>query len=85
MSRAAPKKPVDMCCVTIGHRDYLLPADKGMKLIALLQSAFETDKRYGDRGYVYHLGDQPEVELALVRASQLKPKLNEGQLLIWAD
>jgi len=84
MSRpVAPKKPVAMCCVTIGYKEYLLPADKGMKLVELLQSAFETEKKYESRGYTYYVGDQPEVELALVKASQLKQKTNDGgQLLL---
>lgn len=87
MSRpVAPKKTVVMCCVTIGYREYILPADKGMKLVELLQSAFETEKKYEGRGYSYYVGDQPEVELALVKASQLKQKTNDdGQLLIGMD
>lgn len=87
MSRpAAPKKPVAMCCVTIGYEEYLLPADKGMKLVELLQSAFKTERKYGGGGYFYYLGDQPEVVLTLVKASQLKQKTNDdGQLLIGMD
>lgn len=66
------KKPVPMCCVSIGHSDYLMPADKGMKLVDLLQSAFATRKDFGDRNYFYVIGDQPEVEFALVRPSQIR-------------
>lgn len=83
MSRpAAPKKPVAMCCVSIGYQDFLLPADKGMKLVELLQSAFQVEKSYANRTS-YVVGDQPEVELALVRASQIKQKTD--QLLIGMD
>ena len=89
MNRAAPKKPVAMCCVTIGHQDFILPADKGMKLVEIMQSAFDTQKNYGDRAYSYHIGDQPQVELALVRAAQIKPKNQStnaaGQRLLGMD
>lgn len=87
MSRApVTKKPVAMCCVSIAHSDYLMPADKGMKLVELLQSAFEARRDYGDRGYTYAIGEQPSVELSLVKASQIKAKRTEcnaaGQMLL---
>lgn len=71
MSRA-PAKPVQMACLTIGHYDYLLPADKAMKVAELMQHAFDCDKSYEDRGYVYTPTDQPRVEFALVRANQVR-------------
>jgi hypothetical protein len=76
-----------MCCVTIGgYHEYLLPADQGIALVKLLQSAFETEKNYGSGGYFYYIGDQPEVSLNLVKASQLKQKPKDGdQLLIGGD
>lgn len=78
------KKPVPMCCVTIDFRCYIMPADKGMKLVELLQTAFEADKNYADRGYVYGVGDQPEVEFAMVKPSQIRPKTTNaaGQRLL---
>lgn len=84
MSRTPLKKAVAMCCVTIGHLDFLLPADKGMRLVEIMQSAFSAEKRYGERAYAYYLGEQPAVELALVRESQLKQKPNnqDGQRLL---
>lgn len=88
MSRpTAPKKPVAMCCVTIGYHKYLLPSDKGMKLVEILQSALQTEKQYDSRlNCVYYVGDQPEVGLTLVKASQLKQKPKDGdQLLIGMD
>jgi hypothetical protein len=85
----AAKKAVAMCCVSIGHQDYLLPADKGMKLVELLQSAFETEQRYVERGYIYYVGEQPAVALALVRAAQIKPARQDtnaaGQRLLGVD
>lgn len=74
-----------MCCVSIGYHEYLLPADKGIELVKLLQSAFETDKKYGGNGYFYYVGDQPEVSLTLVKASQLKQKPKDGDQLLIGD
>lgn len=79
------KKPVPMCCVTIGIiGQYIMPADKGMKLVELLQTAFEANRNYADRGYVYDVGDQPEVEFALVKPSQIRAKATNaaGQRLL---
>lgn len=88
MSRpAAPKKGVAMCCVTIGFDDYLLPAAQGMKLVEIMASAFSVDKQYGGAGrYNYFVGEQPNVELTLVKPAQIKQKPAEGdQLLIGMD
>lgn len=80
----AAKKPVPMCCVTISYSHYIMPADKGMKLVELLQTAFEADKNYDDRGYVYGVSEQPQVEFALVKPSQIRPKTTNaaGQRLL---
>ena len=80
----ATKKPVAMCCVTIGYMVYLMPADKGMKVVELMQEAFDTSKSYEDRGYCYHVGEQPSVEYCLVKPSQLKQKTTNaaGQKLL---
>jgi hypothetical protein len=39
-------KPTSICRVSIDHRDYLMPADKGMKLVELLQPAVECRRDY---------------------------------------
>ncbi len=65
-------KPVQMCCVSVGYSTYLMPADKGMKMVELLQSAFECKKDYADGRYAYVIGSQPEVELALVKKDQVR-------------
>lgn len=65
-------KPVQICCVSIGYDSFIMPADKGMKVVELLQSAFKCNKDYAERGYVYTVGSQPEVELALVRSDQVR-------------
>lgn len=82
----AVKKPVTMCCVSIGYSYYLLPADKGMKLVELLQSAFECERSFGERSAVYEVGIQPEhVTLEIVRPAQIRqrpqPETEGGRLL----
>lgn len=69
MTRAS--KPVQMACLTIGFESYLIPADKAMKVAELMQSAFECRKDY-DRGHTYMPGEQPRVEFALVKPSELR-------------
>ncbi len=70
----AARKPVTMCCVTLDFKHYLIPADKGMKLVELLQSAFECEKTYEARGgYAYEVREQPEhVSLEIVRPGQIR-------------
>jgi hypothetical protein len=70
-------RPVQMCCVQIGYSSYLMPADKGMKVVEMLQAAFECRKDYAERGYVYIVGNQPEVELALVRSDQVRKPVEQ--------
>ena len=72
MSRATTKPAPQMAYITIGHSDFLLDASKAMKVAELMQHAFDCDKSYEDRGYVYTPTDQPRVEFALVRANQVR-------------
>ena len=73
MSRT-PAKAVQMACLTIGHCDYLLPSAKAMKMVELMQDAFECREHYdGGTSYVYEVkADQPRVEFKLVRPSQVR-------------
>lgn len=70
----ATKKSVQMCCVSVDYRTYLLPATDGMRLVEIMQRAFECNARY-DEGKTYELGPQPEVSLVLVKPSQVKEPL----------
>jgi hypothetical protein len=72
MSR--PVKPVPMCCVSIGyHVELIMPTDKGMKLVDILQSSFVCKKDYEERGYVYRPEDEaPCVEFATVSPKQIR-------------
>jgi hypothetical protein len=67
-----PQKPVAMCCVTIGYRDFLLPADKGLRLVELMKDAIECEQGYdGSRTY-FVKQEQPEIGMTIVRASQMR-------------
>jgi len=66
-------KPKQMAFVSVGFGcELLMPADQAMQLGKLLQAAVSCRRRYADREYEYHVGDQPEFELALVKPSQIK-------------
>lgn len=66
-----PTKPVPLCCVCIGYQTFLMPADQGMKLVDLMNSAASCKRNYEDGGYRYHVGEQPEVEYVSVKPSQV--------------
>lgn len=68
----APAKATPMCCVSIGYRDFLLPADKGMKLVEILTHAIEVDKDYEDGGYVYTPQQPPEVQYSAVKTGRIR-------------
>lgn len=77
MTRAT--KPVPMACISIGFEDYLMPADKAMKVAELMQSAFQCHKGYESHGHIYTPGEQPRVEFAFVKPGELrKPQAGAG-------
>lgn len=89
---ATTRKPVPMCCITIGgFFDLVMPTDKGMKLVEILQYSFECKKAYADRsiGYVYVLKDDaPNVEFTTVQPKQIKSRADmerTGTLLLEND
>lgn len=66
-------KPKQMAFVSIGFgAELLMPADQAMQLGKLLQSAVICQRRFESTAYEYHVGEQPEFELALVKPSQIK-------------
>jgi hypothetical protein len=66
----AARKAVAMCCVAIDHNSFLLPVDKGMKLVELMQHAVACNIRY-EAGYRYLVRETPSIELTLVKPSQV--------------
>ena len=68
-----PAKPVQMACLTIGYKQYLLPSAKAMKVAELMQDAYECDQHYDDHELVYEVQpEQPRVAFALVRPAQVR-------------
>lgn len=60
-----------MACISIGFEDFLMPADKAMKVAELMQSAFHCRRGY-EQGHSYTPGDQPRVEFAFVKPSEVR-------------
>lgn len=82
---SAPRLPrtQNLAVVSIDHECYLLPTEKALKLVQLLQGAIGV-RRDWDRphNFRYQIGQQPEVELTMVRPDQLvkraDPQSDEG-------
>lgn len=60
-----------MCRVTIGYQDFLMPADKGLRVLQAMQHAIGCERRYDGRDESFFATDQPRVEYSLVRAAQI--------------
>lgn len=69
----APKKPTQMAFVGIGYRaELLLPADKAMKLVELLQHSVTCSDEFDTLlGRSFRVGNQPDVELVLLKPGQV--------------
>lgn len=67
------KQGAAMCCVTIGYQDFLMPADKGMRVLEAMQHAIGCERNY-DRvdGEAFYASEAPSVKYALVRAEQIR-------------
>lgn len=73
------KQSAAMCCVTIGYQDFLMPADKGMRVLEAMQHAVACERNYDrDEGERFFANDAPSVNYKLVRAQQIH--LPEGQV-----
>lgn len=73
MTRSRATKPVQMACLTIGYQDYLLPADKAMKVMTLMQGVVHCRMSFDHRPPLYLVGAQPvELELKLIQHSQVR-------------
>lgn len=74
-----------MCRVQIGGLvDLIMPTDKGLKVLDLLQYAFECNAKYiGSTGYVYEVQSQAvQTELNTVQSKQLRPASTQGNPLL---
>lgn len=79
---AKSRNTLQICCVTIGHQEFLLPVSVGMKVVELMQQAIECRHSYEENGYHYYSGEQPQVEFKLVNPSKLHISGGEDGLRI---
>ena len=69
---ASRQKAVPMCIVSISFNDYLMPADEGMRLVKLMQSAIECRRDYEAHVRVWAVGESPDVSYQAVKPDQLR-------------
>lgn len=68
MSRTA--KPQQLCCIEIDHIDLLMPVEKALKVIELLQGAVTCHATFAE-GYRYHVQHAPRLQMTVLRADQV--------------
>lgn len=61
-----------LCVVTIGYQTLIVPASKGMALVELLQHSVTAEPKFSGLRDTYTVGQQPRVELALIKPEQLE-------------
>ena len=75
----APSKPPQMACVSIGYRNILMPADKAMKVVELLQYAVAVDRSYRDSDDLYVVSEEPlHVSLEFVPTGKIRMPAGKG-------
>jgi hypothetical protein len=62
-----------MCCVRIGFVNVLLPADAGLRVVALLKDAVAVDMEYTLEKAFRITGESLEISLTVVKPSQVIP------------
>lgn len=75
MAARTPRAGTTLCSVSIGHRDFVMPLDKGLKLIALLKDATECDResRSPDYKVFYYVSrSQPAISMEVLAEGQFK-------------
>lgn len=76
--RKASKPFPTLACVRIGFEHYVMPADKALKVVELMQSAFTCQPEFMRSGqrYTTTAKEQPELQLEILQAGQLKHPLD---------
>ncbi|EML7530085.1 hypothetical protein RO333_000473 [Pseudomonas aeruginosa] len=68
----ARNRAQQLCIVTLDYQRFLLPQADALKLIDIMSRAAEVQAAYASgAGFKYTVGEVPEVELTIVRPSQL--------------
>lgn len=73
MPRAAKSPQPSLCVVTIGYQRLLLPMEKGLKVVQLMQGAIELEHICQIRGPSWRMKGQPELELSMVKQGDIEP------------
>ena len=84
---ATKNQATQLCCISIGYHELLLPVDAGLKVIALLQNAVQCRSGFSDRRTYIVNPDPLVIEMAVVNRSQVvepsesKPRRSQAALL----
>lgn len=68
----ATTKATDLACLRVGWRPLLMPADKAIKVMALLRGSLDVTEDHKGGQHVYVLGEPVELVLETVKASQIR-------------
>ena len=68
----ATTKATDLACLRVGWRPLLMPADRAIKVMALLRGALDVTEDHKGGQHVYVLGEPVELVLETVKASQIR-------------
>lgn len=82
MSRATPPKTI--CAIEIGYSTFVMPLDKALKVMALMEDSVSCEKHYAEREFRFRLREKPEVTVQTIKPSQcdMPEKLQRGPRLI---
>lgn len=68
------KPPQRLCCVSIDYHSLLLPADKGRKLVELLEDAVRVRQHFDGRTPVFLIEEPVQVEYHSVKPDQVRAR-----------
>jgi len=74
MATRPAKSTAQMCVVTIDYHEYLLPLNKGLALVDLMQHAKKCNSNFSisAKKLFYTEDAAPQIEMEVVSANQLK-------------
>ncbi|MBB2981797.1 hypothetical protein [Paraburkholderia tropica] len=70
-TRAKNRITRDAACIRIGFEHFLLDADKAMQVIKLMRESISCNRDYDGRRLRYVAGVEPELELSMVKPSDV--------------
>lgn len=80
-NKPSAKPGQQLAALTIGFNTYLMPTDKAMKVLQLMQESFECERDLARKSvdWCYQLRSRPRLELTIVTAEQVRAASSEGQ------